>query len=130
MRAQLARYLRDQARRPFRWGEADCGMFVAGWAALLTGRDAGQPMRGRYASEAELSALMGPLGLPRLVDRLARAAGLSRQRSPQPGDIGVVVAGGQLVCGICSPRGWLVRGDRAVMRVEAERVVMGWGRRC
>lgn len=48
--ALLNAYLDSARDMPFAWGTHDCVTFACGWHALMTGRDAYAPWRGRYKS--------------------------------------------------------------------------------
>ncbi|MEM8664211.1 MAG: hypothetical protein AAGF49_08850 [Pseudomonadota bacterium] len=76
---------------PMTWGQDDCSMFPALWAAAITGRSAQWP---RYSTEAEAHALIFEAGgLVPLWRRLADEMGLrERERGEPPlvGDVGVI----------------------------------------
>lgn len=46
----LDAYVDDHRRRPFQWGEHDCGTFLANWVVLVAGWDPLAAVRGRYHS--------------------------------------------------------------------------------
>lgn len=57
-RPRLDRYLAEAARRPFRPGTHDCGLFAAGVVEAVTGYDpAAGWLRGRYCTLEEAQAL-------------------------------------------------------------------------
>lgn len=57
-RRRLDRFMADAARKPFRPGEHDCGLFAAGAVEAVTGRDlAAGWLRGRYRTLDEAQAL-------------------------------------------------------------------------
>lgn len=117
------------ARRTFKLGTHDCGLFVADWVRVVTERDPAAPIRGRYATHEQLGELAGPLGLPRLFDRLLRAAGLSRTGDPQFGDVAVIVVPGEPPRGAIRGRhGFNLVGESGVVRIPAAgvRLVMAW----
>jgi hypothetical protein len=123
---RLATYLIAVSRRPFVWGTDDCAMFVADWVRAETGRDGASALRGRYAGPDGARAMHGPLGLARTVDRCARSVGMVRTRYPNAGDIGVVAIGRDAHCAIATGHGWVVRGDKMIMRVPMARVIAAW----
>ncbi len=47
---RLMRYLEHAARRPFKEGEHDCALFLAGGVEAMTGEDYAAPYRGRYST--------------------------------------------------------------------------------
>ncbi len=130
----LRDFLELCARRSFRLGTHDCGLFLADWVRhVREGRDAAAPVRGAYASDAELKVLAGPLGLPRLFDRLLRAAGLKRTREPQFGDVAIVSAPGFAPRGaIVGRNGFVLVGEEGVSRapMQGVRLIMAWSLAC
>jgi hypothetical protein len=125
----LRGFLRDIAGRSFRLGTHDCGLVLADWVEHVTGRDPAAPVRGRYAGEAELMAIAGAGGLPRLFDRLLRAGGLERTRAAQLGDVAIVSIDGAAPRGaIYARRGFIVVAPQGVSRCPPDkvRVVMAW----
>lgn len=126
MRDPLAAYLKHVVRQPFRWGVNDCATFIADWMLIVTGRDGAAALRDRYHSPPTADVLHGPLGLARTVDRCARGIGLRRTRTPRHGDVAVIEGAGEVVCAIRTDRGWLIKLDRGLMRIERARLVMAW----
>lgn len=124
--ADLAAFLRRMSREPFVVGRSDCALFVADWGREVTGIDGAAHLRGAYDNPQQALSVHGPLGLTRTVDRCARSIGMVRTITPAKGDIGAIVVAGNLVCGIKMDRGWIVRGNHSVWRVDAERVVAAW----
>ena len=62
----------DLRRKPFAWGENDCGPALAGrMVEALTGEDLGSPYRGRYDSAASAYKLMKAEGYDDLADLVA-----------------------------------------------------------
>ncbi|WP_109464410.1 DUF6950 family protein [Albibacillus kandeliae] len=47
---RLMSYLVRAARRPFKEGEHDCALFLAGGVEAMTGEDYAAPYRGRYST--------------------------------------------------------------------------------
>ena len=57
--ALLHAHVEAWRNKPFRWGEADCCLFVQEWIARCGGPDHAAPYRGRYHSEDEARNLIG-----------------------------------------------------------------------
>jgi hypothetical protein len=53
----LDKFFLENMKRPFVWGEWDCGLFAAGAIQVMTGVDLAEPYRGRYSDEAGARAL-------------------------------------------------------------------------
>lgn len=49
-RVRLVQYLSDVSRTPFKDGEHDCALFLAGGVLAMTGHDFAAPYRGRYTT--------------------------------------------------------------------------------
>lgn len=87
----LAKYLDAAASRPFGWSGWDCGLFVADWAILLTGRDPAASWRGHYDSERACARLTAPLGgYIGAFAYGALACGFAPTVLPEDGDAGLV----------------------------------------
>lgn len=54
--ARLNALIAERRKEPFRWGAHDCALFGADVVHALTGKDFGEPFRGKY-SDAEGAAL-------------------------------------------------------------------------
>lgn len=125
----LEQFLAQAARECFAWGERDCGLFVADWVGLVTGRDPAADLRGRYRDADGAATACGCAGLAGTVARLARAAGLERTSNPAHGDIGIVTDRlGTTFCAVRCPTGWAARAERGIVvsAHSAVRVRMAW----
>lgn len=67
-RTHLRMYLEDVAAHPFRPGQHDCAMFVAGGIEAMTGEDPAADWRGAYRSLAKGRALITERGFEDMVD--------------------------------------------------------------
>lgn len=93
----------------------------------MTERDPAAPVRGRYASDDELTKLAGPLGLPRLFDRLLCAGGMVRTKELQLGDVAIVSIEGAAPCGaIRSEHRFNVLAPDGLSAVPDARVIVAW----
>lgn len=125
--ASLRSYLATAARRGLDW-RWQCGFFLADWVLEATGHDPAAAWRAAYDGPRAALRLQRELGgLWTLTYRLAGEAGLPmRLTDPQPGDVGVVLAGCRQAGAIRTGKGWAVlkRGGYAVLRLPA---LGAWG---
>lgn len=88
---EMTEFLREAARQPFAWGQADCSLFMADWVRYVRGIDPAAPLRGRYRTAIGAARHIRRLGGIEAMGRaLARSAGLAVTEEPKPGDIGLV----------------------------------------
>ena len=115
--AELKRFLRELARRPFIWGVSDCELTLADWVLAVEGWDPAVDLRGTYEDEAGAAAVMAEAG--------GAVAMISRQLRRRPcadvrsGDIGLIEVmgadGTQIVGAICiRPGRWAAKSLRGV----------------
>lgn len=125
MTDRLSCFLIQAARAPFAWGKSDCGLFLADWVLAATGHDPARDLRAAYACANTAAPLVGSKGLPGLVTRLARSAGL--QRGLARGSVAVVrvqLGSSQAHCGaIYTGSGWALRQHRGLVVLPARPVV-------
>ncbi|UWZ84663.1 DUF6950 family protein [Occallatibacter riparius] len=78
--SRLSAYIVDCAHRPFRYGELDCGLFVAGAIETMTGIDVAGELRGKYRFRREafaaIRALCGQPTMAAIADHLAAQFGI------------------------------------------------------
>lgn len=104
MNSKLAEFLTERAAMEFRPGEDDCGLWLADWFMVATGKplDPADGLRGRYCD----FTVHGVLDIA----RRARRAGLNRTSDPMRGDIGIIAGQSNPPCGaIKGLLGWNVR---------------------
>jgi hypothetical protein len=115
------------ARTPFVWGEKDCIMCVASWVALARGVDYASDLRGTYHDEAGcIAVLKAGGGLPVIVARRMRAAGIERTADPRPGDIAVVRTCGVHAGAIRTDDRWIVKGSKGVYGIRDAQSAAVW----
>lgn len=97
----LGEFLREAARKDYRLGEWDCGLWLADWYVAHTGRaDPAAHIRGREYSDAELA---------RQMRAILKLLGLPRTKNPKRGDVGMVsLCRGHLAGAIFTGRWWCV----------------------
>ncbi len=127
---RLPLFLWCAAEKRFQWGQWDCGLWLADWLMFGTGKpDPASDLRGKYHDAESCLALCGPLGFPRMIQRIADNAGLERTRSPQRGDVAVIRTrpGNVAVGAICLGKSWAYIGQRGgVSSVSDVRVLSAW----
>lgn len=103
MKDRLAEFLAQASGRPYQLGQFDCGLWLADWYIVATGRpDPASAWRGTTYQSSAIKR----------VRRIIATAGLKRTKHPQRGDIGLVsVQKGHLVGGIFSGTHWYVLID-------------------
>lgn len=106
-RSRLRDYLETVARRPFKAGQHDCALFVAGGVEAMTGVDPAAEWRGKYRSLKKGRAMAG--------DMVAIAADLLPEVPPifaQEGDVAVLDADGEDAFGLVQgPLIYVLRPD-------------------
>jgi uncharacterized protein DUF6950 len=101
VRPGLAEFLRASAAREFRYGEFDCGLWLADWFIAATGRP--DPVAHRRGhSRKDLGNQM------RVV---VRSLGLARTASPEPGDIGLISLAKHHCTGAIFSTSWIVLAE-------------------
>lgn len=113
----LAEFVREQAAHPYDWSDANCGLWVADWVWQETGSDPFAPWRKFAARPSNARRLSRRL--PRLVERVARRAGLAFTRAPRHGDIAVIRIGVHALCAIRSGDFWIMRLENGIATVRA-----------
>lgn len=123
--AELSAFLRQAARRPFIWGEADCILTGADWVREVEGWDPAEGFRRAYRTREEALSLL-PDGLASMIGgRLVR----DRIEAPGAGDVGVVVVRGidgpVEVTAICTGSRWAAKSPGGLWIGRAE-CVAAW----
>jgi hypothetical protein len=87
--SRLSEYVIEHAQEHFRYGVLDCGIFVAGAIASMTGVDVAAGLRGKYSNRREafraIAALCGTATIEAVADHLAAQFGID--------EIGITFAG-------------------------------------
>ncbi len=107
-------------------GRLDCGLMLADWVLLETGRDPAARIRGLYQTQDQGCALLRTKHMPIAFGRAFRAVGLRQTSMPAYGDICMIELGGS-VRGAIRTRGFAVLANGAgVSRVVSARLVVAW----
>lgn len=113
-REALFAYIHEVARRPFEWGNHDCGLFAAGAVQAMTGVDMASEYRGRYTTLLGGIRLLKKAGF---ADHAELAASLFEEipvARAGVGDIAAIEEDGQIALGIVQgPRIYVLRPDNA-----------------
>ncbi len=105
----------------------DCCAFPGGWVWDQTGIDPVSEWRGKYSSEAEAMDLVAHHGgVPQIMDRGLKRAGMKRTSTPKDGDVGCIVVGGVAVGSIMKDGMWWVLGLTGKCPVKQPRVLRAW----
>lgn len=112
MRPGLAEFLQAAAARRFVYGEFDCGLWLADWYMVATGRpDPAAHLRG-----------VGRRDVGNQVRSIARRCGLQRTLRPTSGDIALIsIARGEVLGAIYSTS-WTVLAERGLTVLGADRI--------
>jgi hypothetical protein len=126
---RLAAFIEGRRDLPFEWADNDCCVLAADAVLAMTGRDFLVGFRGRYATEAEAEALMGPGGLEAFLPRVMAAFGAPGvvPAEAQRGDVALIGLENQLVCGVVTGPHIAAPGARGLAFVPLRRATMAWG---
>jgi hypothetical protein len=131
--ARLDAFLRENAKRKFRYGKWDCGLFSAGAIQAMTGTDPAADFRGSYVSAQEVksviwkfchshsvavlaSAVAARFDMPEVKPAYARRGDLVLIQRPRDFSLGIVSLDGRSVTVVgskglvCVPLGLGKRG--------------------
>lgn len=127
--ARLVAYLARCAGVPWRPGQYDCALFVAGAVEAMTGRDLADGWRGHYRSTRAGLRLVRGSGYP---DHIAMVADMLPEVAPalaQPGDVvQLAVTGTEAQLGILhGARAYLAAKDGGLRTVSRAAVVRAFG---
>jgi len=114
----LTDFLRAAAARPFRLGVHDCGLWLADWYVVRTGKpDPAAHLRGAYYESGDLNVLMRGV--------VARAA-LSETSTPLHGDVGIIRIGHHVMGSIFTGSRWAVLSQRGIGAMRRADVLTAW----
>lgn len=102
MQDKLGAFLADAAGRTLEYGVFDCGLWLADWYMLATGKpDPAAGLRGRGIEHPRV-----------ILHTIRRHLWLERTRAPQRGDVGLIsLAKGHLVGAIFNGWHWIILMD-------------------
>lgn len=131
--SRLSEYILVNARRPFQYGELDCGLFVAGAIHAMTGVDVAAELRG-YSSRREafdrIAAACGSRSMAKIADHLAAKFGIL-EISPafaQRGDPVQLERGAKAKLGVVGMNGYevLIPYRDGLLRVPKRLALRAW----
>ena len=131
--SELSAYLDLTATARFRYGRVDCGLFVAGAIAAMTGIDVAPELRGytdRRSALSAVKALCGESSIEAVAAWVAERAGLREGPvfSAQRGDPVLIKAGRTAWLGIVALHGTevLSPGRCGTLRLRMSQAVRAW----
>lgn len=112
-KSDVKSFIENEAKSPFEWGVTDCAATADRWVNAVSGIS---PMRtyGRmHQTRDEAVAWMNePGGIVVAYNRIMRAAGFKKTKSPVAGDIGLIVNPDRRACvAIFSGDEWFSRHE-------------------
>jgi hypothetical protein len=126
---RLADLIARRVQAPFRWGQNDCGLFVADAVHTMTNWDPAASLRGTYASRRTAQAALARWGgLAGFVEACAaqRNAQPIEPLAAQRGDVGLTRFDAQIAAGVIEGAALLVPGPAGLVRVPLDRVLRAW----
>lgn len=126
MAGELSAFIAFAAERRFEPGRWDCGLWLADWILLRTGRDVAADLRGLDPHAWRRAAQRLPVVMGRVMRRCGSPpVPVSEARA---GDIAVLRVDGQFVGGIRTGIGWAVLSTKGVACAKAldRAVVRAW----
>lgn len=140
MRAKLEASLlsaMDATAKPAAWGRDDCALWAATVIKDALGYDPAEQWRGRYDSRTGAAELLGRIGLPFAIKRMAAKHGWKRVHPAfsDTGDVGLAmvpaIIDGSIVLRpttfICrSPGWWVARAERGYFAAQSHLIRVAW----
>ena len=131
--SRLSEYLVAAARQPFKYGELDCGLFVAGAIAVMCGVDVAAELRGyssRREAFARIRAICGRPSMAAIADHLAAQFGIREVpvMMAQRGDAVQLARGSKAKLGLVAMHGFevLIPYRDGILRVPKSLAVRAW----
>jgi hypothetical protein len=131
--SRLSDYLVAVARRPFKYGDLDCGLFVAGAIAAMTGVDVARDLRGYSSRREAFARIRGMCGRPTMAaaaDHLAAQFGIREVpvAMAQRGDAVQLARGSKAKLGLVAMHGFevLIPYHDGILRVPRSLAVRAW----
>lgn len=125
----LDEFIAAERAKPFVWGQTDCAMTFDRWLENVRGYSPLARFLGRYRNEAEAQALIAKH--QNFLFALLHVADLDQAvetDDPQPGDVGIIVAGRmRAAAAIKTETGWFSRDEDGIIDAPADvRVIKTW----
>jgi hypothetical protein len=120
-------FIASEMTKPYEKGVTCCGATVDKWVRRLTGfsplRAAGRQLRDADDAAAILSE---PQSFVVTVNRVARAAGFKKTRTPIPGDVGIIAHNDILYPAIHAGNIWFSRHSTGAIAIPIDRYWKAW----
>lgn len=84
---RLNRYILDNLKTPFKWGEFDCCLFAANAIMAMTGTDYAAAFRGKYSTKAGATKALNRYGAGTIKDTITMLLGQPANTHPARGDL-------------------------------------------
>lgn len=121
----IARYIRDTAAEPFKWGQTDCALWATGLFAQVNGEDPAQEVRGSYSSWIEARHVMMAWGG---LEAMCRRLMATYEASERENGICLAKVGNRSFCGILSGGRLSLKSARnGIVSPEEFTIIEGWG---
>lgn len=121
---ELATFLLNTRKTPFKWGENDCCLFAANAILAMGGHDVAKDVRGRYKTALGARRIMKSVGANSLVELLTQRLGEADGKLVR-GAIVVIESEGEQVAGVFYHKPWaLTESGLGCMPLES--VIQSW----
>lgn len=112
-------------RSQFEWGKSDCLLSLADYLVARGCVDAGEGIRGTYATEQGAAAILAAYGgAAALIER----TGLPVTGAPARGDIVLMHCGNDQIGALCTGRGVAARRERGTVEIDLRfvKLIRAW----
>jgi hypothetical protein len=125
---KLAAFVSARREHPFVWGAQDCCTFAADAVIAMTGRDPLADFRGRYSTEDEADAVIGPDGLEAMLAQHLAAFGATEipPLQAQRGDLALVRVANHTLLGVVIGPTVAAPGLERLAFVRASTALRAW----
>lgn len=118
-------FLAAEASMPTRPGA--CCRIADDWVLAATGKSALATYGRDYVTDSDVEEwLAEPGGMAVAVNRVMRAAGFSKTKSPRAGDVGLVLYGGLLRLAVHSGDTWISRDENGLVGAPLQATWKAW----
>ncbi len=112
---------------PFAWGKTDCGSIADRWIAIKTGVSPLDAYGRRHHDENEGKAwLAEPGSVAVAVNRVMRSNGFKRTKTPQAGDLGLVLYDGRMCIALHTGDYWFSRHEDGLIAAPLGNLWKAW----
>lgn len=125
----LDEFIAAERVKPFAWGTTDCASTFDRWLENIRGYSPVARFLGRYHDEASAQAIIAKhQNFLFAMLHIAQLDGGIETVDPQPGDVGIIVAGRmRAAAAIRTATGWFTRDEQGIIEAPANaRVIKAW----